>query len=195
MRSFMRFKSLACFSFLGCCLSIASATSSAQEVVHALAGKVVAVNAKASTFLLAPDDGTDGSFRLPSASRTPVDFDKTVKSETTPASSFTKTGSEIVLFYDGYGNERTALAVQDLGNAPLDKSAGTVAKFNRHEHLLTIKTDAGATASFHIDDKTVAETSDGVEVGDKFSPEKGRQIRVVAAKSSGVETALFVRSS
>jgi hypothetical protein len=195
MRSFMRFKFVACSSFLGCFLTVASASACAQEVVHALAGKVVAVNTKASTFLLAPDDGTDGQFRLPSASHTPIDFDKTVRGETTPAATFGKTGSEVVLFYDGYGNERTALAVHDLGTGPLDKSAGTVAKFNKHERLLTIKTDAGTTTSFHIDDKTVAETSDGVEVGEKFSPEKGRQIRVVAAKSSGVETALFVRSS
>jgi hypothetical protein len=193
MRSFMRFKLVSCFALLGCFVTVVSA--SAQEVVHALAGKVVAVDTKARTFLLAPDDGTDGRFQLSSTSRTPVDFDKTVKAETTPAASFTKPGSEVVLFYDGYGNQRTALAVQDLGTSPLDKSAGTVARFNRHEHLLTITTNSGATASFHIDDKTVAETSDGVEVGDKFTPAKGRQIRVVAAKSSGVETALFVRSS
>jgi hypothetical protein len=164
-------------------------------VVHALAGKVISVDAKSSTFVLSPDAGTDGRFQLSPTSHKPIDFDKAVKAETTPAVSYTKSGSEVVLFYDGYGNARTALAVQDLGSGPLDRSVGTVAKFNRHEHLLTIRTDAGATASFHIDDKTVAETSDGVEPGDKFSPEKGRQIRVVAAKSNGVETALFVRSS
>ena len=183
---------LLCTFVFGCFINVASVYG--QEVVHALAGKVVSVDMKANSFVLSPDDGTDGSFKLSSAVHHQVDFSKDVRSETTPAAS-SKTGSEVVLFYDGYGSERVALAVQALGSGPFDKNSGTVANFNRHEHLLTIKTDAGANESFHINEKTVAETSDGVESGDKFNPEKGSQIRVVASKSGNVVTALFVRSS
>ena len=66
------------------------------------------------------------------------------------------------------------------------RSVGSVTKFYRHQHLLTIKDSAGATESFHIDPKTVAETAVGAVEGERFDPDKGEQVRVTARSRTAV---------
>ena len=73
--------------------------------------------------------------------------------------------------------------------------SGSVTKFNRHEHLLTIKDCAGATESFHIAPNTVAETAVGAVEGERFDPEKGEQVRVTATLADGGPEALFIRTN
>ena len=78
---------------------------------------------------------------------------------------------------------------------PLQQISGSVYKFDKHQHLLTIKDAAGTNESFHIDPKTVAETAVGVVEGERFDPEKGGQVRVTAIPANGSEEALFIRTN
>ena len=73
----------------------------------------------------------------------------------------------------------------------LEKTSGTVVKFDKHEDIVTIKANSGAEESFHIDDKTVAETAVGAVDSHKYDPEMGDQVRVVATSANGGSTALF----
>ena len=78
------------------------------------------------------------------------------------------------------------MALRDLGGGPLKKISGSVYKFDKHQHLLTIKDAAGGTSeSFHIDPKTVAETAVGAVEGARFNPEKGDHVRVTAPLADG----------
>jgi hypothetical protein len=167
----------------------------AQEVVHALAGTVSSIDAAAKTLTVKTDDGSEGLFKAETDSKTPLEFNKDVRAETTPAAKFTRTGAEVVVYYFGGGFlERTAAAVQDLGAGPFIKTSGTVSKFDKHHHMVTIKDSLGTEHPFKIDSKTIAETSVGAVEGFKFDPQEGDQVRITGVGSGGDITALFIRA-
>jgi hypothetical protein len=57
---------------------------------------------------------------------------------------------------------------------------------------MTIESTPGVTQSFHIDPKTVVETSVGAVEGRKFDPQKRDQVRVTAIAAQKAGTALFI---
>jgi len=175
-------------------LSFVTAAATGQEVVHALAGKVAAVYPATNMIKITTDDGSQGLFDVLVKTDTPLTFQKNVKAMTTPASSFTKTNDQVVVFYFGDENIRTAVALEDLGASPLVKSVGTIVNLDKRTHTLTIKNSEGVEESFHIDAKTIGEGGGGVVQGDKFDADKGAKVRVTATMENGAETALFIRA-
>ncbi len=182
-----------------CCLvgvvSLAAFAANAQEVVHALAGTVTSINPTQQTITIKTDDGSEGLFKDLMKSNVSYDFDRNARAASIPANSFSKKGAPVIVYYFGGGDVRTAVALEDLGANPLQKISGSVFKFNKHEHLLTIKDAAGTSESFHIDPKTVAETPWGAVEGEKFDPRKGDRVRVTAVLANGAEDALFIREN
>lgn len=164
----------------------------AQEIVHALSGTVEKIDSSARTLGLKTNDGSEGTFQLPQPGIS-MDFDGNVKARTTPAATFSKTGTEVILYFYGNGDVRTAVAVQDLGSTQLVNTAGTVTKFDKHNHTVALKTTAGTTQTLQVDPKSVADTTMGVIDGQKFEPAKGDTLRVVASTANGAGKALFLR--
>ena len=99
-----------------------------------------------------------------------------------------------MIFFYGEEHDRTSVAVEDLGAAPLVKSVGTVVKLDKHQHLLTIKNTAGAEETYHIDAKTLADSFSGVVEGQKFDADKGAKVHVTAVAQNGTQLALFIRT-
>ncbi len=180
------------FCFVGL-LSFASCAVHAQEVVHALAGIVTSINPTQKTITINTDDGSEEVFKDMTKSKVSLDFEKNLRADSTPVDAFTQKGAHVIVYYFGEGFERRVVALQDLGG-PLKKMSGQVSKFDRHQHLLTIKDTTGATASFRIDPKTVAETDFGVVEGERFDPRKGAEVRVISTLANGNQEALFIRS-
>jgi uncharacterized protein YjdB len=174
-------------------LSLSTAATSAQQIVHALTGKVTAVYPASKTIEIDTDDGSQGSFDI-MTQNVPISFEKNVKAMTVPASSFNKAAISVVVFYFGQEGNRTIVAVEDLGPGPLANETGTVVKMDKHAHLLTIKSAAGQEQTYHIDAKTLADSSYGVMEGQKFSPDKGTKVKVTATTQNGESTALFIRA-
>lgn len=168
------------------------APATAQEVVHALSGTLTKVNRQARTIQVRTNDGSEGVFNFPRQG-TDMDFDRDVKQETTPVASFSKQAGTVIVFYYGNNATRTAVAVKDLGSGPFDTVEGTVTKFNKHQHTLSVKDNSGKEHNFQLDPKAVADSMNGAVSGDKFDPQKGDNVRVIASGSGGTETALFVR--
>jgi len=168
--------------------------ANAQQIVHAMAGKVTAVTPGSNTIQIVNEDGSDSVFGTLTEKHVLLDFDKNVKAMTTPASTFTKANCEVVVFYYGEEGAMTTVAVEDLGASPLVKALGTIVKLDKHAHLITIKDDAGQEQTFHIDAKTLADSSAGVVEGQKFDANKGARVRVIAASLNGASTALFIRA-
>lgn len=166
-----------------------------QEVVHALAGTVQSINPTAGTININTDDGSEGIFEDLSRSDSSTDYDKKIVAEATPARKFGKNSTHVIVYYCGDGAERTVIALQDLGAGPLEKDSGTVVKFDRHHHLLTIESSAGTQQSFTIAPHSVAETSIGAVNGYQFDPERGDRVRVTAAPGKDGETALFINAT
>lgn len=168
--------------------------ASAQEVVHALSGTLTSVNAQSKTIQVRTNDGSEGTFNFPAqSSKTEVSFDRDAKGRATPVSTFSKVNDQVVVYFYGNGSVRTAVGIQDLGSAPLDTVEGTVTNYNKHSHEMTIKDSSGKEQKFQIDPKAMADSMMGAVPADRFSPSKGDNVRVIATKGTGTETALFIR--
>ncbi len=187
----MRKRCSLCCLLAGCFLPATSAAI-AQEVVHALCGTVRAINPPAKTITVTTDDGSEGLFKDFVEHRTSLDFDKRIRAEAMSADAFAENGARVIVYYFGNDTARTAVALQNLGTGQFDSGTGTVIKYYRNEHLLTIRNQSGVDQSFLIGPKTVAETAMGAVQGSDFDLEDGEQVRVIAKPEKGTETALFV---
>ena len=176
------------------CFFPATIAATAQEVSHALCGTVLSINSTAKTNTVAADDGSKWFFNDLTKSNVSLNFDKRIRAEATTADAFTKNGVRAVVYYFGSSDVPTAVALQDLGTGPFEKSDGTVVKFHRNEHRLTLKSKSGVELSFHISPKTVADTAMGVVEGYELELEDGAQVRVAATLLNAGETALFIRA-
>jgi hypothetical protein len=161
----------------------------AQEVVHARAGKVVQVDAAGKTLTLKLADGSSMSFHELSAHEPAYSLDKAIREKTVPVASFSKVGANVVVLYFGYDTP-TAIAVKELGADAPKKSTGSVSSFDRHEHSLTLKTDAAAPQKLMLTEDTIVDTNDGVVKMADYKPSKGEHLRCFTSPNS--ETALFV---
>jgi hypothetical protein len=173
------------------CFSLVSMAATAQEVVHALTGVVKTINASSKIIIIATDDGSDGIFRV-AAPHVAVEFDKNARSEAVAAEAFKNNGTHVIVYYYGMGSLRTVVALHDLGAGPFTMSSGTVVKYDKSQHSLSIEDTSGAVESFKIVRSTIADTNNGVASGFKFDPDKGRKVNITAADESGVKTALFI---
>ena len=104
-----------------CCLvgviSLAAFAANAQEVVHALAGTVSSINPTEQTITIKTDDGSEGLFKDLMKSNVSFDFDRNVRAGSIPASSFTKKGAHVIVYYFGGGNGRKGCGV-GAGDGP-----------------------------------------------------------------------------
>lgn len=174
--------------------SLASFAARAQIVVHSVFGTVSSIDKAANTITVDTADGSEGLFKVVTKPHVSLDFDNKIRNEATPADSFSKTGAHVVVYYfgGGFGGERSAIALRDLGPGPLEQDDGTLIRFQKHQRLLSIKTNSGEK-TFHVSSQTVAETDVGPVEADKYEPEKGDQLRVIAEGSDGNVTALYIR--
>jgi hypothetical protein len=173
------------------CFSLATVAATAQEVVHALTGVVKAINPASKTIIVATDDGSDGIFTI-AAPRVSVEFDKNVRSEATAAGAFNGIGSHVIVFYYGVGGLRTVVALHDLGAGPFKNVTGTVVKYDKGQHSLSVEDPSGAVDTYKIVRGTIADTDAGVAGGLKFDPDKGRKVNITATDENGVKTILFI---
>jgi hypothetical protein len=164
----------------------------AQEIVHALCGTVNSINAD-KTITLFQDNGSRANFKVMSSSGTRIAFDKKIAHEVTAARDFQKRGAYVILFYFGGEENRTFVALKNLGAGPFSATTGEVTKWNGHDHTISVTDKDGNERSFKIDAQTIAETYLGAVDGSKVDMDKGERVRVVSSVKNGTPTALFVR--
>jgi outer membrane lipoprotein-sorting protein len=172
---------------------IMCAGASAQMVVHAISGKVQAVNAATKTIDIAANDGSTNEFKIESNARVALDFDNNLRSESVNADKFQHVGDFAVVYYYGYDNDRTAVAVKDLGAGPFQKVDATVVSYDKKSRVMTVKDAAGKSQAFTLSDQLVVDTGLGVDSGRKYEPRKGTQVRVTYTQSGSQSSAVFVR--
>jgi len=167
--------------------------SQSQEIVHAMAGTVSSIDPATKTLTLFQDSGSPATFSINPSQGKRVAFDKKVASEVTAAKEFQKQGAYVILFYYGVEENRTAVAVKNLGAGPFTAATGEVTDWNGHTQTISIRGNDGAVHSFKFDPQTVAETYQGAVDGSRFDVNKGEQVRLVASTKNGTPTVLFIR--
>ncbi len=185
-------KLLSTAALFALCFSLATSSAFAQERVHALSGTVTVIHPKIQMTEINTDDGSSGHFEWLTKTNVPIDFDKSISADAVPADKFTTVGTHAIVYFIGDGDVRTIVALHDLGAGPLVNSTGTVIKWDKHGHLLTIKNKKGGEESFQVDTKTVADTPTGVMDNLKFDLNKKDTVRVVAVQANGSQTALLI---
>lgn len=175
-------------------LTACCATVSAQMVVHAVSGTVKAIDPASKTMDVTVDSGDTSEFRLASDAKVSLDFDNTLRSDSLEPGKFQKVGDYAVVYYYGYDDNRTAVAVKDLGAGPFQKIDGMVVSFDKHDRTMTVKDDAGKTEAFALSPHLVVDMGVNVESGRSYEPHKGYSVRVTYTSQDGKNTAVFVRS-
>jgi outer membrane lipoprotein-sorting protein len=175
-------------------LTACCATAGAQMVVHAVSGTVKAINAAAKTMDVTVDSGDTSEFKLTRSAKVTLDFDNALRSDAMNADKFQKLGDYAVVYYYGYGDDETAVAVKDLGAGPFQKIDGTVVNFDKHSRTMTVKDDGGKTETFELGPHLVVDLGMSVENGRSYDPHKGYSVRVTYTNGGGKNTAVFVRS-
>lgn len=170
------------------------ASAGAQMVVHAVSGTVKGIDPNARTMTVTVDSGSTSQFKLPSDAKVTLDFDKALQSDAVNANKFQHVGDYVVVYFYGYDDDRTAVAVKDLGAGPFEKIDGTVVGFDKHNRTLTVKDDGGKSESFALGDHLVVDTGVSVAAGRGYDPHKGWQVRVTYTTAGDKNTAVFVRS-
>lgn len=170
------------------------ASASAQMVVHAVSGTVKAINPASKTMDVMVEGGDTSQFKLPSNAKVTLDFDKALQSDSTDPGTFQHVGDYVVVYYYGYDDDRTAVAVKDLGAGPFEKIDGKVVSFDKHSRTVTVKDAAGKTETFALGDHLVVDTGVSVANGRGYDPHKGWQVIVTYTKAGDKNTAVFVRS-
>ena len=183
------------FLVAGAVLAAGCSVSSAQEVIHAVTGVVTKVDSSAHTITLTSSDGTQTVVKDEAEHHPHYDFDKALQSEAVDSSTFDKLGDRVILYYFGEGWQRRAVAIKDLGPAPLKLTSGQVAHWDHHHHVITIKAADGTKQTFQLDNKTAVDTPMGVVNGEKFDPQNGDQISIKYLNKDGSNAAVFASES
>jgi hypothetical protein len=170
-------------------LGLITMSATAQQVVHAQIGTVSAIDDVSKTIVLFQDNGSEGQFKDKTSGKTHFAFDKKTSLDTTPSDSLKSKGAYVIVFYYGDNDDRTAVALKNLGAGPFTSTEGTVVKFDSKGHTISVKDGSGSVQTFKITDQTVAEGYMGAVDGYRFQAQKGDRVRVVAT----ADTALFVR--
>lgn len=183
---------MASFVLIPVTMMLLCANAGAQMVVHAVSGMVKAVNPDSKTMDVTDDNGDTSHFKLPSKPK--ATLDRSLQSDSVSASEFQHVGNYVVVYYYGYGNDVTAVAVKDLGAGPFRKIEGTVVSFDKHDRTMTVKDDAGKSEAIVLTDQMVLDSGMNVTSGRGYAPQKGYHVIATYAQAGDKNTAVFVRS-
>ena len=189
----MKFLRSLCVFSLG--LGLLAATGSAQEIIHALTGTVKSVSASDKSFVIFQDNGSQKTFKGSGNAKARAALQKKLGDETISADMLKTEGAYVIVFYYGGSDEPTAVALKDLGRGPFTATSGTVTKFDSRKRSVSVQDETGAVHMFKISGDTIVESGMGVVDGQKFSPEKGDRLRVVADKTDNEDIALFLQQN
>ena len=190
----MSFKS-ARYLIVGIALGFGCSIVLAQEVVHAVTGVVTQVNNSAHTITLKTSDGSLVVLQEEAKRDPRFELDKALEADATRSADFNKPGDPAIVYYFGMDANRKAVAIKDLGSVLPKSASGQITHWDRHRHMVTIKTAGGATQTFQLDDKTAVETPMGVVNGDKFEGQNGDQISIRYVDKGGNNEAVFMNES
>jgi len=182
------------FATMMVALMMFCAGAGAQMVVHAVSGTVKAINPDSKTMDVAIENGATSQFKLPSKAKVTLDFDKALQSDSVDAGVFQHVGNFVVVYYYGYDDDRTAVAVKDLGAGPFQKIDGTVVSFDKHNRTMTVKDDAGKSTTFALNDHLVVDSGISVASGRGYDPHKGYHVTVTYTQAGDTNSAVFIRS-
>ncbi len=162
---------------------------------HAVAGTVTRVDSTAKTMVVKTADGAEEVFRF--TGQTAIHAAKGGREVAKKGAVDTylagKKGSQVIVRYTGEGADKTAMAVDDLGQDTVNASKGTVTKVDRAGHTITVKTENGAEETYRVADNAAVDTEHGVVQGSRYAAQKGERVTVHYTQEAGEKVARFIK--
>jgi hypothetical protein len=171
---------------------IAASGTAAQDVIHAYAGTVSAVDAGSRTITVAASDSSR-VFNDTADAKSFAALNKKLHGGMDAVSTVKEKGTFVIVYYFGTGKNRVAIGLRNLGLGPFVEEIGTVSKCD--DRSIVILSDSGAVQTFNVSPDTIAETSVGATKGQRLQFEKGDHVRITALQASLTADAQFIDGS
>ena len=165
------------------------------DVVHAVGGVVTKVDSTAKTIAVKLADGTEQVFKY--TAKTTVHASENVAHGAKVGSADTymagKEGTHVVVHYAGEGTDKTAVAVDDFGKDGLKFSQGTVTHVDKAARAITIKSEDGTEATYHVAKDATIDTEHGVVKGSELAAKDGEKVTVHYSEDAGKKLVHLIR--
>jgi hypothetical protein len=163
-----------------CAVALILAATAAQAAAHVVIGTVKDIDRAGRTMVVVVADGTESAFHF---------SEKTV--EGIPAD--VAKGATVVVRSSGEGAEKVAVSVRKVGLKAPRAVDGTVVSVDKKSRSVIVDTGKGAKEVFHVADRGVVDTGEGVERASVASVKAGERVSVHYTDEGGRKVAHVLR--
>ena len=165
----------------------------AEDMVHAVEGVVTKVDLTAKTIVVKTADGTEHAFKYTEQTTMHGLKDAGHMTKTGAVDTYMKgkEGTTLLVHYTGEGAEKSAVGFRDLGKDTVKVSEGTVTKVDKAARTVTVKTEDGSEATYHVAKDATIDAGHGVMKGADYAKE-GEKVSVHYTEDAGKKVVHFV---
>lgn len=166
----------------------------AEDVVHAVEGVVSKVDLDGKMIFVKTADGTEHAFKFSEKTTVRGVKDTGHMAKTGAVNSYMKgkEGTMVLVHYTEKGGDKTAVAFRDMGKDTVKVTDGTVTKVDKAAHTVTVKTEDGSEATYHVAKDATVESGHGLMKGADYAKE-GEKVTVHYTEDAGKKVAHFIR--
>ncbi len=165
----------------------------AEDVVHAVEGVVTKVDLTGKTIFVKTGDGVEHAFKYTEKTtmRGLKDTGHVAKTGAVDTYMKGKEGTMVLVHYTEQGADKSAVGFRDMGKATVKVSEGTVTKVDKAARTVTVKTEDGSEATYHVAKDATIDTGHGLMKGADYAKE-GEKVTVHYTEDAGKKVAHFV---
>src|SRR5512135_2733132 len=164
----------------------------AADMVHAVEGVVTKVDLTGKTVFVKTADGTEHAFKYTEKTtmRGVKDTGHMAKAGGVDTYMKGKEGTMVLVHYTGEGADKSAVAFRDMGKDTVRVSDGTVTKVDKAARTVTVKTEDGSEATYHVAKDATVDGGHGLMKGADYAKE-GEKVSVHYTENAGKKVAHF----
>jgi len=157
------------------------------DVVHAVAGVVKKVDSAAKTIAIETADGTEHVFKYTAKTTMHASKDVAMGAKTGAVDTYMagKEGTRVVVHYTEKGADKTAVGVDDFGKDALKEGKGTVTHVDKAARTVTVKTEDGTEATYHVAKDATVDAEHGVVKSSEWTAKEGDHVVVHYTEEGG----------
>jgi hypothetical protein len=157
----------------------------AQDVVSAVHGTIIKLDAATKTMVVKAKDGSEHTIKF--VDKTTVHGAEASEMGAKDFAHGLKEDTEVVAHYTTKGTEKTAVEVDKVGKEGIKSVDGTITHIDRAGKTMTVKAADGTEHTFKMSDHAVTDAGKDIEKG----TEKSAHVTVYYTEEAGKKTAHF----
>jgi phage baseplate assembly protein gpV len=158
---------------------------------HATEGVITRVDSAAKQVAVKTADGTEEVFHF--TEKTALHAAKGAKTGAVDTYLAGKEGTHVVVRYTGEGADKAATGIDDFGKDTVKVSKGTITKFDKASHTITVKAEDGSEQTYHVAKDATIDTAHGVIKRSEYAAKKGENASVHYSEEAGHKVVHFIK--